>query len=525
MRNVRFNLWQMLLIVVLVLGTVTAILAGVQAFIPQFDLPWLLPLLIVAAIDAVITQRLAVRERLSLGEQATVRAVEWTLLIVAIRVASLSAEGTRLLDVLQPWLRDPLAFFGGYFSSYFWPTLITWGLSTLFAQSVLSFETELPRAGIRSSPSEEAAVMEDRALALARFDGYWLTSTLAALGGAALALYQMPLVTALQTWTTAQPVVAVFACLIAGLALHSQGQLDRLRYGWQIQETSIAPDVSRRWRRSSAVLISLACVVGLLLSQGTLWVPPLPIVPILNGLLVVAAFIVTLIIAMFGLLLFPFAWLLAYLAGSSLPAAPVFRPIPPPQIAAPPTERPLLPALIFWICVALLIGLAVLRYVQQRQDLRALVGRWRGVAWLLRIFGAVWQDLQDWSTHAVSMIRRRLRPPRRLPQPRKLPPDSASAQLRVIYHRMVRAAERRGVEHPRSQTPYEFRAALGTALPPTDTDVGGLTDVYVAAEYGPQPVQPADIRRARRHWRRIKQLITRSQRSISPLSVKRHRNE
>ncbi|MBV9792066.1 MAG: DUF4129 domain-containing protein, partial [Chloroflexi bacterium] len=78
---------------------------------------------------------------------------------------------------------------------------------------------------------------------------------------------------------------------------------------------------------------------------------------------------------------------------------------------------------------------------------------------------------------------------------------------------------------PRSQTPYEFRAALGQALPPVDADAGALTDVYVAAEYGPQPAQPNDVRRARKHWRRIKQLSVRSQGSIEKLSVRRKRGE
>ncbi|HEX6289352.1 MAG TPA: DUF4129 domain-containing protein [Herpetosiphonaceae bacterium] len=525
MRNVRFNLWQMLLVVALVLGTVTAVLSGIQAVLPQLQLPWLLPLLALTAIDAVITQRVAARERLSLGEQGALRGVELTLLVVAIRLASLSAEGTALSAVLQPWLRDPLAFFGGYFATYVWPTLITWGLGTTLAQAVLAFETELPREGVRSLPNEEAAVIEDRVLALAHFDRYWLICTLVALGGAVLALYQMPLVLALQQWTTARPVVAVFACLVAGLVLHSQGQLDRLRYGWQIEQASVDSDVPRRWRRASGLLIVSACVVGLLLSQGTLWVPPPPLVPVINALLVIAAFIVSLLVALFGLLLFPFIWLLSLLVGNSPPSGPIFRPIPPPQIAAPPAERPLLPALIFWACIALLIGMALLRYVQQRQELRVLLMRWRGVRWLVRIFGVAWHDLQSWSALAVQTIQRRLRRSRRLPSPRITPPAGSQAQLRLLYQRMVRSAERRGIAHPRSQTPYEFRAALGSAVPPADADVSSLTDVYVAAEYGPQPAQPGDVRRARKHWRRIRYLIGRSHRSIDPLRLRRRRNK
>jgi hypothetical protein len=520
MRSVRFNFWHMLLVAMLVLGTITALLSGVESFIPQLRYPWLLPLLALATADAVITQRLVARERLSLGEQGAIRAVEWLLLAVAIRVASLGLEGDRLAQVLQPWLRDPLAFFSGQFVVYFWPTLLTWGLATMVAASVLAFETELPREGIRSLPSEEAAVLDDRAAALANFDRYWLSCTLLALAGAALALYQMPLAVALQSWTTARPVFAVLSCLIAGLALHSQGQLDRLRYGWQIEQLNVAADVPRRWSRASALLIVTACALGLLLSQGTLWVPPPPLVPILNFLMVIATLIVTLIIAIFGLLLFPFAWLLSLLTGSSAPTGPIVRPITPPQFTPPPSERPLLPALIFWACVALLVGVALLRYVQQRQDLRSWLSQRPGVRWLIHILGLAWQDVRSWSVLAVQTIQRRLRRSRRLPSSPTVQPAGAQAQLRLLYNRMVRSAQRRGVSHPRSQTPYEFRAALSQALPSVDAEARALTDVYVAAEYGPQPALPSDVRRARKHWRRINQLIARSGRSIRQLGAR-----
>jgi hypothetical protein len=521
MRSVRFNLWQMLLVVALVLGMITAILAGIRALLPQFQLPWLFPLLTLATIDAVVTQRIATRERLSFGEQGFLRLVEWTLLVVVVRVASLAAEGVALIQALQPWLRDPLAFFGGQFATYLLPTVIAWGFGTALAQAVLAFETELPREGVRSLPSEEAAVVEDRVLALAQFDRYWLGCTLIALTGAAVALYQMPILLALRSWATALPVVAVVVCLIAGLVLHSQGQLDRLRYGWQIEQIQVDSDVPRRWRRVSGLLILAASVIALLLSQGTLWVPPPPLVPILNALMVVITFIVTLIVAFFSLLLFPFAWLLSLLTGTGAPSAPLYRPIPPPQIVERSTERPLLPALIFWSCIAILIGLAAVRYVQQRQDMRTLVGRWPGVQWLLHMLGLAWRDVQNWSTQTVQAIQRRLRRSPRSARPRTPPPAGAQAQLRMLYRRMVHSAEQRGVPHSRSQTPYEFRAALGAALPPAEADVSGLTDVYVAAEYGPQPAQPGDVRRARKHWRRIKQRLARLQRWSTPLGVRR----
>ncbi|MBV9791641.1 MAG: hypothetical protein JOZ51_25820, partial [Chloroflexi bacterium] len=68
MRNVRFNLGHMLLVVMLVLGMISALLAGIEAFVPQLRYPGLLPLLALAIVDAVVTQRLVARERLSIGE-------------------------------------------------------------------------------------------------------------------------------------------------------------------------------------------------------------------------------------------------------------------------------------------------------------------------------------------------------------------------------------------------------------------------------------------------------------------------
>jgi hypothetical protein len=513
----------MLLVSALVLGTITALLSGIESVIPQLRYPWLLSLLALTTIDAVITQRLVARERLSIGEQGTIRAVEWLLLAVAIRVASLGLESDTWLHLLQPWLRDPLAFFSGQFVAYFWPTLLTWILASVVAASVLSFETELPRAGVRSLPSEEAAVLDDRAAALATFDRYWLSCTLLALAGAALALPQTPLLVALQSWPTSRPVLAVLSCLIAGLALHSQGQLDRLRYGWQIEQLSVADDVPRRWGRGSTLLIITACAIGLVLSQGTLWVPPPPVVPVLNLLMVIVTLIVTLIVAIFGLLLFPFAWLLSLLTGTTAPSGPVVPPITPPQFTPPPSDRPLLPALIFWVCVVLLIGVALLRYAQQRQDLQSWLSQRPGLRWLMQLLGMAWQDLRSWSALAAQTIQRRFRRSRRLPSPQAAQPVGSQAQLRLLFKRMVRSAARRGVAHSRSQTPYEFRAALGQVLPSIDNDAAALTEVYVAAEYGPQPAQPSDVRRARKHWQRIKQSIARSGSSVKQIRLRHKR--
>lgn len=514
MRNVRLTLWHMLLIVLLALSVIVNGLSAVRVLLPAWQTPWLLPLLALAALDSVVTQRVIVQERLELGEQLAVRGVEWALLVVVARGASALGEGVPLPQLVQPWLRDPLAFFGGRLWEYLLAVFGVWLLTTLITQAVLNLEAEVPPSNVRAGAIDEAVLLQDRAVALARFDRLWLFCVLLALAGAAFLLVGVSLGAALGSWATTRPLLAAFGAFVAGFLLHSQGQFDQLRFGWQLEQISIQADVARRWQRASWLLLCGALLVGLLLASGLRFIPPPPLVPLINALLVAMTFMLALILVIFSVLLLPFAWLLSLLTGGEAPPAPQLPQFMPPQIPQPPGARPLLPALIFWLCIILLMGMAALRYARQRQAIRAVLGRWRGLRWLLNLLGSAWLDVQGWGAHAARVVRQRLMR-RRRKLPRRLPPRGAAARLRAVYQQMVRAAAERGVDHPRAQTPYEFRTALGAALPPAEADVAGLTDVYVQAEYGPQPVKPTDVRHARRHWRQIERVFARARRAGS----------
>lgn len=505
MRQVRLQLWQMLLIVALVLGVAVDVLAGLRLIAPHWDGPWLLPLLVVAAADAVATQRVATRQRLSLPEQGALRAVEWTLLLVLIRLASLSSEDGSLLERIEPWLRDPLTFFGGNFGAYLVPAVLVWLVATGVAQAVLALEVELPREGVRSLPAEEQGVLHDQGLALTAFDRMWLLLLFVALLGAAASVGTAPLLEMIGR--DPLPLVGVLAVLLAGLLLHSQGQIDLLHYGWRMQQVDVAADVGRRWRRIGTLLIVGGLLSGVLLANVTLLAPPPPLIPAINALLVVVTLLAALMVGLLSLALLPFAWLLSLFTSAPPPRAPQLPPLQPPQITTTAVDRPLLPALIFWGCVLLLLGFASVRYVQQRGELRTLLGRWRGTRWLLRWLGGAWSDVQGWGALAASTLRRRLQRRRRPAASRRRVPRGAQAQLRALYARLLRGATSRGIATPRSRTPYELRAALHELLPPAAADVAGLTDAYVAAEYGPRPAQPDDVRRARRHWRRLERAL------------------
>lgn len=516
MRQIRLTLWQISLVTLLVVSVMVALLAGLRVVAPQWRADWLLPLLALVAAEAVITQRLVTRQRLALLEQGGVRAVEWLLIVVATRLASLAAEERPLLVTITPWLRDPLAVFGGRFIDYLLPTIVAWLLATGLAQLVIGLGDESARRPPRrpgEHPNESielAEELEERAAALARFDRAWLLCLLLALASTALVLGGQPLWSVLRNDQMLLPVAAVLIILIVGLLLHSLGQFEQLSTAWNAQQVRVDADVPHRWRRASGLLTAGAVVIGLALGGLAMLIPPPPIAPLINLLLMAMAYALAALIALISLLMLPFMLLLAWLMGDPPPAPPRIEPIQPPQLPAGPIERPLLPSLIFWACVIMLIAIALLRYLQQREDLRALVGRWPGIRRLLRWLDALWGELRAWSGHAAATLREQLRPRRRIAPRLRRSPRGPHAQLRALYRRLKHVAADHGVPTPPSQTPYELRRAVQRLAPPAGDDLAGLTDTYVAAEYGPAPPQPADVRRARRHWRRIVRFLARS---------------
>ena len=206
-----------------------------------------------------------------------------------------------------------------------------------------------------------------------------------------------------------------------------------------------------------------------------------------------------------GLLLAPIILLLSLLGGGG--GTPSIRPpaFTPPQIAEAPRERPLWPALIFWGCVAILVGIAVLRYLNGRSDLREALRKWRLLRWLVRQSRELWSDTRGWIGLAATRVARLMR--RRRGGTRPSPSRGPHAQVRLLYRRMRDAGARRGVPARQTQTPYEYGHTLAGSIPAMEQDVLGLTDVYVAAEYGPAPARAPEVRRARQHWRRLQRWL------------------
>ncbi len=516
MRRVALTAWHSILILLMIWGCFTALAVAVDRFLHGWNPPGLLSLVVIVACEAIVTQRLMARERRRIEEQVGARGLELVVIVVLVRLWSLRAETEPLLQTIEPWLRSPLAFFGGHFPEYLVWAVGAWGAGTLLAADILSWDDDIPTTAPSDSTIEREQMQQEWGQIIARYDRRYLILVLITFAAAAFASHPAA-GDAAGPASGILPSIAAVVCLVAGLLLHSAGKLSQIRRNWSVDNVTVDAGIRRRWSRPTIVLVVVLVLVAPLLSLIVLVTPPPPLVPVANFILGALTIIVSVV---FLLLLSPLILLLSLLRGTS-PSVPSDLRFTPPKIPDSPSgERPLLPALIFWGCIALLLVIALTHYLRGRSDLRDALRHWRITRWLLLLLGFAgewWSDARGWAAMAMTAAVRRLGRGRRR-RIKMMPPGGPSAQLRALYKRMKQAGARRGVRASPSQTPYEFGLDLGQNLPVAQPDIQGLTETYVAAEYGPRPAGPGDLQRARRHWHRLQRWLLRSS------DLKRRRN-
>lgn len=490
------------LLLVILWGLFASLVAAAEHFSQAWHLPGLLPMLTIVALEALITQGLVIRDRQRMDEQVTVRAAELVVLIALVRIWSLvTAEGT-LLSHVTPWLREPLAFFADGFFGYFIWAALAWVIATLLARDVLVWSEAPDTIPPPESSIERDVLLNEWDEGIQRYRRRYIGVMVVTLTASAWALYEVPSMPPVKSQIL--PILASAAVVLAGLLLYSTGRLEQLRRSWSMDSIAIDSGIGRRWGRFATLLIIVLLIAAPLLGWLVLLAPPPPLVPLINALLVVLTVLASLVILFIGLLLSPLILLLSLLRGGSDAGAPSMPKIEAPQIAQTAGERPLLPALIFWGCVILLVIFALIRYGRGRSAILQSIARWRIVRWLMGLTTELWTDARGWATLVATRVRRLRRPSQHHHVQR---PNTPHEQLRGLYRQMRRAGTRRGVLHRSSQTPYEYATQLGAALPIVESDVAGLTQTYVNAEYGPQPPGHPEVQRARRHWRRLQRWL------------------
>lgn len=509
MRQLALTLRQAILILLIVWGLFTVLVAVGERLSGQWRAPGLVMLIVLVAVEATITQRLVTRERQRFEEQAGVRFVELVVIVILVRIWSLLADNQPLLEAMGPWLRSPFQFFNGRFGEYFLWALVAWVFTTLLTTDVIQWNTSESLVPLPEESIERAQVEQEWSQAVARYDWRYTAIAVVTLMASGFILSNAgaegtPPISASRLRIT----LADLAVVVPGLLLHSAGRLDLLRRGWNADRIDADSQIASRWNRTGLIVMAGLLIVAPVLGLLVLVIPAPPLVPVANAVLVVMTLIVSLVVLLLGLLLAPLILLLSWLSGdgtASTVRPPVFT---PPQIAEAPRERPLLPALIFWGCVVVLVLIALARYLNGRKDLRDALARWRFLRWLVGQSRELWSDTRGWIGLAADRVGRLMRRRSRRVQ-RQLPSGGAQAQLRALYRRMREGGTRHGVPVRQAHTPYEYGDALAQTLPAIEQDVRGLTDVYVTAEYGPVPAHAAEVRRARDHWRRLQRWLVR----------------
>ncbi len=504
MRKLFLNGWNLLLVVILLGGVLTSLSAAL-ASLPGFAVPGLVPVGLVIVVEALITQRIVVASRLSWGDQGRLRGLEWVLILAVVRVWALLTDGGSVSEQITPWLRDPVSFFNQRYMVHVLLAFITWSMATGLGHQVLLWSAEvIPLPQLSRQTIERSHVDAEQAEAVRRFDNQLIGVVALALLLASFALRDERTQFQLLQPSIARAGGGAFAAALVALLLHSAAHLRQITDGWSLDGAQVEAGVVQNWQRMGLLVIAGAFILGPLLGPLALLVPPLPLVPLINVLLIAATLLGTLLLFLVTIVITPFIWLLSFLQGKPDFKPPAITPFVPPQIPVAPAagERPLVPGLIFWSCVLVLLAIALLRYLQQHSDLLRWLGRWRIGRWLLHSLSRLWRDVSQWTDLVTQSLRRRIRhsphESHRRPRPR-----SPHGHLRALYHELVRAGEAKGIVHEPSATPFEYSSALGTAVPPVEPDVAALTDLYVQAEYGPLLPDDEDLRRGRQRWRRI----------------------
>jgi hypothetical protein len=500
--------------------TVLVLVAGgaVERFVPGWQRGWLVAVCFVITLEAGFVHYAARRERMAFGELARYLVPELFLMAVLMRLAaSFSLAGPAVAERAERWLYDPLSIFDPLFLGY----MVIGVLAGLLAHIAMRDMQELaPQAfetpaGLGDSSERLVSQLaQDRSAAIGRIGQRFV------LGGVLLLLaLGLEAVNLAAPRGPALPISAASTAgallyLVTGFLLFSQARLTLLRARWQQEGAAIAAAVTPRWNRMSWLLI--LGVVG-----GTALLPRTygrGLLETLSAGLVLIGYVFAvlgyLVVWLFGMLVAIPAWLLSLLlptpgSGPSMPPPPPAIPPPPPALEREPR---LWAALLFWLCMAALVVYAGRILLQRHPGLLSSIASWQPLARVLAWLQALWHDTRGWAGQAARAAGELMRRPvaststRAVRSPR-LGALAPRELVRYFYRSTLDRAANSGLARQAGQTPYEYSASLAATVPDTADDISALTEAFVVAQYGVQPVERDDAGRARKPWERLRRAL------------------
>ncbi|WP_287909622.1 DUF4129 domain-containing protein [Chloroflexus sp.] len=477
------------LLVTLIGDTVTAA--------TDWHMVWLSGASLLVGLEAI-----ALRSRMVAGLHETqggaVRylAVEVFGLIALARIVATLGQGSNGWAAMTTWITDPLAAFDAPFL-FCLLTLLT--VAVLSRSGIAAIAALTPNSPLKT-PLQSLDMLFYRSDAIARRQAAVSALSRAVGWGGLLMIVTLGVQYRQHTFPlSATGWMALY--LAGGLSLITLAQRRALLADWQSDEADIAPEVNRRWQWLSMSTIGLVLVLALALP-----VQVAPLVPddwqetllLIGGIVLLCAMILSLLfigmLSLVALLPLILLMILSSLMNTSANAVTsIVPPILPPSVESTP---PVWPGLIFWVCIALLTGLAFWTIVRRQQ-------------WVKQ----GWPQLYEWITAARQQIKQRRRDrrwrlsfgrrPTASPDPIRSPVDIAI----TCYHAALRYAANQGYPRQPAQTPAEFAEHTVPQLAEAGEELRALTLAYHRAAYAGHASDPVERQQVRTLLRRFRQKI------------------
>ena len=510
-----------LLNTVLLTSLATVIMGMLLRFAPTWQPGYMLAALALVALEAGIVHLVYRRNRMWAGELLRYLAPELLLMAVLMRLAVSATTSEPLMQLARRWLSDPLTAADVPFFLAFAAGLLVGGLTHATMQALREllpqeFESGLPR---NDSAGILHLLARDRTEALRGINTRFIVGGIVVLLSLGIESVNISRITEPGRPISALSATGALLYLVSGFLLYSQARLALLNTRWRLDGATVSPQVARRWARSSWLIIIGVALIAVVLPRTY----GLGLLDTLRTALGIIGYGFALlgygVIWLFSLIALIPAMLLAALAGNigqNQTVPQPLKPLPtPPQL--PPTvagEPNLAASLIFWACVALLIGYATLTIIRRHPALAEKVllrGPLRRLwAWLQ----GFWHDTSEWVALASAKVQERLQRPAaaRLRRGSRIRLGALAPRelVRYFYRSTLRRAAEGGLARKNGQTPAEYSAMLRQSLPEADADIAALTEAFVIANYSQREIDRAEAQKARSPWQRLRARLRRT---------------
>jgi hypothetical protein len=509
-------------------GMMASVVISVVALVHRLDPAWggayLVCFAFVIVWEAIQSERVLKHGSPGRYSRARFRFTEWVLIMIFLKLATYTESGlAQLLADVPRWFRNLATFFDGGFIMASVLLFFLWQLSIFIAQDLYILEVHPSEVRPPSTSSQfylwitrpRAAVNRGAALQRIMISFFWGGLILVICTG--FARYDIPYLFPDQPPPVSGLVVNAMAYFLLGLVLISQAYYSVLHARWQLEEVEIAPHIGSRWAVLTAAFLVIVITLALLLPTGYSVGLPQAIALAVN---VVITALIYVVVVVLSVLIFLINLIASLVLGRQ---EPVVQPPDVGSLARPLTERaergPGLPIwgmlrdLLLWALLLGIVGYSFYSFLGDRRHMLRGLFTGGALAWLRRLvaglFGFTRRAAMRAKQGAQEQLKRLLGADGRRPPWSYVSLSSLSPRQLVMYFYLsiVRRASDRDIVRQPWQTPYEYGAQLRAALPERESDVEDLTDAFVHARYGRQPVTQDRASVVKRSWRRVRNAL------------------